>query len=225
MTRDEQQRRWDLYKESIRNNDLIVQANGIRERMCRVASAFANANGIIFPLDATIFEKLELSKKSVNRAKRLIDAVEKEVLGLRFTKDDIDIMAPPGMTDDEIAEYQNMGWILIVAGIVVVTGVIAHSLWVQSENDKLRDQMDNVLYAADGKFCKDPASDLCQKWLEKKKAEQFEPRKGTIAAIESGITNVAEKLKKGAKTITSGLKIGLMVGIPLLLWSWFGKKS
>lgn len=217
MNREEQQKQWDRYKKSVKNNELIVEANAIRSKMAMVAMNYAGQHQIHLPYNSEWDAKLALLRKALNRSKRLIDAVASETLGIRFVGDDIDIMAPAGMSDDEIAEYQTLGWILIAVGIVVVASVIAHSLWVQKQNEELRVKFNNLLYVADNKFCANPESNICKNWINRKKQENFTARKGTIEMLEDGIVSIGQTIKKGAG-------IGLMIAIPLLAWAYFGKR-
>lgn len=168
--------------------------------------------------DPQWWDKLSLSQKAVSRSKRLITAVEANILGLRFTKDDIDILAPPGMTDDEVAEYQSLGWFLLVAGIVVIYGVYKYTSWLLDENEDLATKLNNVLYAADSNFCADSKSAVCSLWLKKKQSQGFDKKKSAIEKLESGIKKIGEVAK-------TGIGVGLAIAIPLLAWSFFGRRA
>lgn len=195
-----------------------MEANSIRANMASSAIDYGNSVGMPIAHDPAWFDKLALIRKSANRNKRLIDAVNSERLGLRFNNGDMDIMAPASMTADEVAEYQALGWIIIVSGIVVLAGVVAYITWLQKENEDLKTKFNNLLFASDKTFCRDPNSSVCQKWVDRKARENFEAKKGTIEQLESGIKSVAQTAKKG-------LGIGIAIAIPLVLWSLARKAS
>lgn len=217
MTRAEQQRRWDKFKHLRRNCELLVNANVLRASMARSAVEFGIQYKQPILVNPDLWQKLDLSIKSVNRSNRLITGVENEKLGVRFTKDDIDILAPKTMSEGEIEEYKQLGWIIIVVGVVVLAAGIAYTWWVTDENEKLKTEYNNILVASDQKFCADPNSAICKAWIERKNKENFAQKKSTIEKLESGITDFVDTAKKGVGA-------GLAVAIALIAFSWFGKK-
>lgn len=208
MATAKQKKLWRDYKRNVENIDLRCQANAVRVQMCYAALDFGNRNNLPIAFDTQAFDKHFMLVRAVNRAKRLIDAVESEKLGLRFTHGDIDIMAPPDMTADEIAEFQMMGFVLIAVGVVVIAGIIATQIIWNNESLKLTDEYNHLLEQSDNKYCADPASPTCAAWLNRKKAEGFKPKKNIIERLESGIKAVAS-------SATSGLGIGIALAIPL----------
>lgn len=208
MATAKQKRLWRDYKRNVENIDLRLQANAVRIQMCYAALDFGNRAGAPIAFDTQAFDKHFMLVKAVNRAKRLIDAVENEKLGLRFAHGDIDIMAPPDMTADQIAEYHLMGFVLIAVGVVVIAGIIATQIVWNNESLKQTDQFNRLLKTADNKYCADPASPTCAAWLNRKKAEGFKQKKNIIERIEGGIKGVVS-------SATSGLGIGIALAIPL----------
>jgi len=182
-----------------------------------VALKFAAENRVALPFSAEVRARQLEDRKYTARLRKLILGVESNRLGLRFQGGDIDVMAPSSWNQDQVAEYSQLGWILIVSGIVVVGAIVAHSLWLFAREKEIREKYNELLKTADQKFCADPKSPLCAKWLTKKKAENFEPRKSTIQILESGITEIAS-------STGSALKWGLIIAIPLIAWSWMGKR-
>jgi hypothetical protein len=140
------------------------------------------------------------------RIQRTIGDVELERLGLRESGDDIDIMAPPGTTDDELSQYRDLGWIPIAIGVVVVIGVLAMLYHEHQEANELRKKYKPLYDLANDKLRGDP------QWEEKKRSVEFARRKSTW-----------ERLETAAKSLVGGAKIGIAIAIPiaiLVLWSW-----
>lgn len=212
-----QERLWNRFLSVAKNCELVVSANALRASMGAAALQFGEQNGIQIHFDPQVTLRYSEDRKYQARLRKLIYGVETNKLGLRFREEDFDILAPNTWNEDQVAEYSQLGWILIATGIVIVTAVIGHSLWLYKREQEIRQKYNELLATADSKFCKDPNSPLCGTWLEKKKTENFEPKKSTIEILEAGI-----------KTITSStgsaLKWGLAIAIPLLAWSYLGKK-
>jgi hypothetical protein len=67
-----------------------------------------------------------------NRLSRVMSKVELGTYGVRFVGDDFDVMAPPNITDDELAidRWQGFGLVLTV---IVIGALVVGAIWGTSE--------------------------------------------------------------------------------------------
>lgn len=206
----EQSKRWNHYKELAANCGRIARSNEIRAQMCDIALKFAMRRNVPIPFVGDIFERTEQIVKLSSRQKRHIDWVEDGTLGLWFTKDrDIDIMAYPNSTSDEIANYKSLGaWQLIALGIVIVAGAIGFAYYMYKRSERDRNEYNRLLTYMDRKFCADPSDPNCAQWEEEKRENDFGEKKTLLQEIDAGITSVTGK-------IGTGLGVGLALALPL----------
>ena len=151
---------------------------------------------------------IDLEEK-IDRVIHLIRKVEDHQLAIRYNGGDIDIVDP----DD-----QNFGfpWIVVVAGVVILAGVVGTLLYYKSEYDDIRPKYNNLLTATDRMFCKEDSPETCAEWTRYKEDTGYTKRRTLVERITDGL---------GSATRT-GAKWGLTIGIPLLIgWlAWSHKK-
>lgn len=77
-------------------------------------------------------EDIKHLTESYNRLARVMAKVEIGKYGVRFEGDDFDIMAPPNITDDELAidRWQGFGLVLTV---IIVGALVVSAIWGTSE--------------------------------------------------------------------------------------------
>lgn len=219
MSPREQQRRWAYLKAAVRNAELIMEANGIRADMARTAIDFGKKYSVSLPHNPDIFQKQDILRKGINRIKKLIDAAESEKLGVRFTKQDIDIMALPEMTDDEIAEYHNLGFVFVLVGVAIIVGAVGYAYMVDGENKNLRTDFNQLLNTYDLHYCADPTSDMCKNYQDTKVDHNFVAKAGTIDQLEKGVKDLGKFIAENAGT---GIAIAVAVG--MIAYAWKGTK-
>lgn len=210
-------RLWRKFLHEANNVDLLTQANTIRAQMVLTALEF----GVMVKQPLTVnpesLAKIDQLNKANNRNHRLISGVEIKKLGLRFSADDFDILASQGLSADEIAEYQALGWIPIAIGVVILSSALMYMGFLTQENENLKAEYNKLLNTADSKFCALPNSATCQAWNQTKQTENFEQKKTAIEKLESGVSDFVDTIKKGAG-------VGIAVAIALIAFSYLGKK-
>jgi len=153
---------------------------------------------------------LELSKK-LRQVKELVRKVEDRELAVQFRGTDIDIVDP---------NFQGFsGLPLIIAGAIVLTGLIAGLLYYKKEADEVRPKYNNLLKATDKVFCKEGSPETCAEWKAYKKQTGYTQRQ-TVA--EKIFAAIEQPVKTGAKYGTAIL-LGL-VGV-MLSGLLFGKEK
>lgn len=192
-----------------------------------IALDFAKQNKIdlIQPTNEEYAAHIERRKK-LGYLTKWLEWVEEGKLAIRITgNDDFDILAPPDLTDDEIAAYKYptlSGWIGVAAlGILIVAGLISVIYLMMNDNDVLSQKLQNLLDIADAKFCSDPNSAMCQAWLQKK-ATDYDKRKGLIDQIKDAVSKAVAAL---GKATTSGVMIAIPILALYFAMSWKGKKK
>lgn len=217
------ERRWKLFKTATRNLELLTESNGIRLNLMQAAVDFGSQNGITVSHNPEDLKYVDVTRKFVNRSKRLIDAVELEELALRFTHNDIDIMAPPGTTSDEIAQYQSLDFFIVatITYVVVWSSIYAATTYALDHSEKLATTNNNQIYKNDMNFGTHKDPQIRQRWKEMKKEKDFQPKKSIIGDLMDGIQGLGDFMKKKAGM---GLVIAVPVIAALLFLSLRGRK-
>jgi hypothetical protein len=136
-----------------------------------------------------------------------VQRVENHTWGVQFRDGDIDIVDP----QSEIS-----GVLLVIAGVVVIAGLIATTYMLTTENDELAKDYRVLSAATDKKFCKQGSPKTCAEWKKFKRESGYDDRKSVIEKITDGIGEAA----------TTGTKWGLGIAIPIALvaFLWSQKK-
>ena len=202
---------WNRFKQVAKRADLEIRANKLRAVNLALGVQFAKRNQIALPFDAVpLLEQMKRIDAKNERLKRTIMAVELEELGLRFRNNDIDIMAHPGTSPDVVAKYQLSGWPIIIAGIVVVTVVIAWLAALRQQNAEIGPKLSGMVDDVDSLLCGDPADPKCVEWNKIKEQNKYHERENLIDSIEKAAKQFPDTVKKVAG-------IGLAVVIPLAI--------
>lgn len=206
-----QEERWQKLQNLVKRTDYLGQSNAILAKMARITVEFAQLNELILPFDAMLFDKTVHMIKATNRSKRLIIAVQQEKLGLNFTnQDDIDIVAPADMSDEQIAEYQNLGWVVFIGGVIILAASIVYTEYMEDEGWVQRKDYNKLFRASNSKF-QEIGGQVLADWNKTIAEEGFKIKKQEASRLAS----LAKKVTGG---LSSGLMIGLAVGIPLLIF-------
>ena len=105
-------------------------------------------------------------------------------------------------------------FIPVIVGLVLLAGVISRLIWVERENDDLSDKFNDILHKTDKTLCSDPSSPVCKDWQKTKSEKSYKENE-----------TLADTIKQAAASTGRGLGIGLMIAIPLIAWSWFGRRK
>lgn len=156
---------------------------------------------------------VELEKRVVeaevklDNLKNVIRKVEDHDFTIQFNKGDIDIVDPSQNLD---------GWPIILAGFVIVVGVISLADWIWDELDDCQRNYRILDRATDKVFCTEGTPETCAEWKAYKVESGLEERKKLAEGITSGL---GKKLKTGAQW-------GIAVAIPLIVLAflWRSRK-
>ena len=202
--------KWKKAKKQAESLNLRLNALNERYKILSDAMMIAASSGISLSNLIPWFDDYKSLQDDDRKLQRIIAGVETGKLGLRLssqTSNDIDVLAPSGTPDDEIADY-NMGWILIAIGVVVAVGLVAIFAYKTAKANQLKTQYLPLYNYCNKRLAGDP------EW-ESKKRGVFTERKSTW-----------ERLEKAADRIVGGASTGLMIAIPimgLILISWLKK--
>jgi hypothetical protein len=216
-----EKKKWDEVLRLAEQLKRYTYANVLRDENFKLISVFSARYGVQIPLmTADEIKRLNRNIEAFKRIYKAIQAVERLELGIYFAEDDVVIVAPSWYTSDQIASYQLSGWpfVLIAAGVAIVAGVIGYIHRLQSDNEELSSRYDAVLQASEKRICSDPTSAACQAWKKEKEPKAIKENEGIIASLTSGIAEIGQTAKKG-------LGIGLALAIPLLAWSYLGRRK
>lgn len=201
---------WKKSKKQASALNLRVNALGERFKILSDAIMISAAKQIQLPNLLPWINDFKQLQKDDQRLQKIVADVELGKLGLRESEQkpgDIDVMAPPGTTEDELVDY-NIGWVLIAIGVVVAIGLVAIFAYKTAKANQLKNQYLPLYNYCDNKLSGDP------EW-EAKKRSVFSERKSTW-----------ERLENAANRIVGGASTGLMIAIPvaaLVLMSWLKK--
>lgn len=210
--------RWSDFVKLADRVMMMTGANGLRLRNYETIARFAESVGIktVDPTEAK--KELNIISADILRIKKAIALVEANELGIQFSVDgEISIVAPTSYTKEQIASYGLGAWplILIGVGIVLIGGIVARALWMESKNAELESKVDGWTKFVDGELCKDPNDPKCAAW-KTEKAKDYTPTKNTIDRLVEGLAEVGTTAKKG-------LGWGIAIAIPLLAWGFLKK--
>jgi hypothetical protein len=175
-----------------------------------IAAKFLSTRGIVLPyFSAAPGLEQQFLKVSAELEKitDMIRDVEDGTLGARWQGGDFDIIQPPS------ASGMQGFFIPVIVGLVLLVGVITRLIWVEKENNELSDKFNDILTKTDKTLCSDPSSQVCKDWKKTKSEKSYKENE-----------TLADTIKRAAASTGEGLGIGLMIAIPLLAWSWFGRK-
>lgn len=201
---------WDRAEALKKKVILLATIMRLRHKQLMRAAQFAAAHGV--PFDAGELPGLESRMLAVlsqiEQYRRLHCDVNGQQLGVKpsATGDDLDIVQP--QESDSFG-----GWPLIVAGVIILIGIIARWIYVENEVTTISEKYNHVLTKTDNEFCKDPSSKLCQDW-------QAEKKTGDLAKNET----LVDSVKRAMGTVGSGIGTGLMLIIPLLALMYLPRK-
>lgn len=180
---------------------------------------FATKAGI--PLDepqiASLADRMFSSLKEVETLKDLMCQVNQNKLGIRMNANgqDLDIVQPK--EGEPVLEGAQLGWVIPVIVIaVIVAAIIARWLYLEDEVGELNDQFDGVIERSDEALCKDPKSQQCKNWIAAKKSGSYYRRQTMIDDLKNAAGAVGTWTK-------NKLGWGLIIAVPLLLWSFTRK--
>jgi hypothetical protein len=209
---------WARFKQVARRADLGIQAANLTAQNLVLAINYAKTVAQpISPAVHTELKKLQQLNQQNAKLKQAINGVEIDELGVRFRGNEMDILVVPGTSEDIWAKYQQFGWLVLVAGIVIgasVVTVIAALITGYIEADAKLSSMTDEL---DAQFCIDPNSAECKDWEALKQREGYAQRNNLISQLKSEANSLPSSVGKIASSI--GLAL-IPVAIIVLGWAW-----
>ena len=176
----------------------------------------------------SLYYELDDLKNRAKKLKNIMYAVHTDILELYFPKGvygDIQIYAYPGMNEDEIAQYSltgnddNLGLVIVItAGALIWTAIIATGagtglyFYIDHINGKTQAleerQIANQALLHD-KFCDDPDSPGCLRFLDFRTAQGYQTDTDYIDSMKRKIVEAMDGLGGAASQ-------GLSWGIPIV---------
>lgn len=213
-------RQWESFKTVAKRADLEIRATGLEVQNLALAVQFAKSKNIPINVDMPqIIAQTQDIAKINKRLKEAIIGVEVEDLGLRFSNNDIDIMAPAGASPDMVNKYE-LGWIVIAVGIVIGMSIIAYMAALRQQNAELHAKVSVLVDETDTMLCADPNSDLCKEWTETKQRERFLERQNLIDSLTQDAAGLPDAVVKIGGALT-----GVLIPIAIIAIAWAWSKS
>lgn len=211
---------WESFKAVAKRSDLEIRAAMLRFKQVQTLHRFLTERGMPIWFDV---EQLAAEARFVynrnERIKKCIEQVELGRFGLRFERGEIDIMAPPGTTSDEIAPYQFRGFPIIIIGAVVAYAIIEI---IADQRQKAYDtyrKASNIVAHGDEQLCADPNSQQCRDWEAVKAENNFEEQNSNIGGLFDDAKEWPTTVKNWLKGAAGGLAIAAIAVAAFLLWS------
>lgn len=110
-----------------------VEKTIVLSNFAKKVQVFSDNHGLGFEIwNDKQTDDIKKLTENFNRLSRVMAKVELGTYGVRFVGDDIDIMAPPNITDDELAidRWQGFGLVLTV---IVIGALVVSAIWGTSE--------------------------------------------------------------------------------------------
>lgn len=205
-----QTRQWGKVVKSATALNMRNKALGFRAKNLIDIFNIARQGGVDLPRVTEYLQAIHTEQDLDRKIQLAIGAVMTHDLGIRFRGGDIDIMAPPGTSDDELAQYQGLGVVLILTGIVVVAS-IAWTLAKRHDQVKLiQAKYIPLIRYCENVICADPTSDMCRKYMQHKQSIDFKSREYAARQSENGADTIMN-------TLHTGVKWGIAIAIPLIV--------
>lgn len=207
-----EQAQWDRFEHKSKLLLLEIELFEHLRNQCDIARDFAELNGLVFPAMAESIEDAQHFRWIQKKLNRILTGVNSDEIGLTFPNgptSDFDIVGDPNMNEDELAYYQLSGIVLIVAGVVIVSSAIAWAMWERSRAKKAIERDESTKSLAEAKFCADPNSDICSRWLSYK-IERGYDQEQTFA------DDLYDRIQELGESIPGGVSSGLSYAIPLI---------
>jgi hypothetical protein len=213
-------RQWSSFKQVAKRTNLEVRATSLEVQNLSLLVGFTKSKNVPFAVDlpAIVAEFKQINTRN-ERLKEAILQVELGAFGLRFTKNDIDILAPPGTSDDIVTKHQ-LGWLVYAIGITIGIGVIAYMAALRHQNAELNAKVSSLVDEGDSLLCADPNSAQCQEWTETKQKERFDARENLIDSITGQAQGLPDAVVKIGGALT-----GVLIPIAVIVGAWAWAKS
>jgi hypothetical protein len=202
--------KWDKLVKIARAINLRTQAAAVGARNISAAVDIGRQHGITLPGSAEQLADVADLQERDDKLQHIIGAVEMEELGLRFTRGDIDIMALPGATDEELAQYRGFGLVGIIIGIVIVAGAIALGVHFFMESTKIA-KRNKILERRNDELLSGQA---LTDWQQYRQSVAYTDN-------QSFYEDLMETADEAGKIIRTSSQWGIALAIPLGLWMIF----
>lgn len=214
LANDKELKKWRQFEREFDRFTQLFYLTTARALNAAFAQNLAVKYKVAFPLLEQSEKDFFACRSWYLKTRDLIRGVEEHTLGITFSDNDVNIVKT-----QEQGELK--GWfipILVVAGVALLIGAIADTLRQRKKLEEVEKAFKGATDFADKRFCADPASPLCAEWKQTKNLEQYRSNETIIDRLSKAVSET------GAK-ISSGLGVGLAIAVPLILWSWFGKRA
>lgn len=215
----QEQLQWKLFVAHKRILSKQIEIANRTKEQCITCQQFADDNQVSIPSIAPVASILQKTQLNFIKLGRIISGVEEETIGLSFPsgpKADFEIVADPTMTSDEIAQYQLSGIVLLIAGATILAGAIAYALWERGQTKKVIARHEAVKSVAESKFCADPNSDICARWMSFRESQGYDDEQTFVDDLYDQVVHLQETLPT---SISSGVSwaIPVIAGIGLIV--------
>lgn len=196
---------------------VVLLAYSVRLKHAQILAAAKHAAKYKMTLNisemADLEQRMIAALKEVEQLRQYHADVNGLHLGVRMSADgkDLDIVSAQPMSMGAI-------WIPIVLGAIVLIGIIARWIHLETEVQEISNQYNGVITQADNALCQDPSSEMCQSWNQQKAVGDYYKRQTLIDKVESAVKSVGSSVK-------TGLSWGLALAVPLLIFLYAPRRS
>jgi hypothetical protein len=200
---------WRIFERRIKAVKAYTTLITAKTAQIDIALIFGAQAGVPIPMiSADLVDRQMLSEKATKKWSTLHAAIMAEQLGIQLRNNDLDIVASPTMTADQVAYFQTLGiapLVWLVGGAICLLGGLAAIWKTMTENENLVDDFNALLLETDQRYCSVPNSDLCRAWLRRKNDQDYRSQE-----------TIVKKAKNEIAAIGSGIGSGISTGIGLL---------
>lgn len=176
-----------------------IFANSARALNAEIIKRYAFKYNLQVPqLAADLTSRFQATANEWKKIRRAMSYVESYDLGVQFAAGDINIVAPPSYTKEQIQALNLSGWFIPIAvGFVIFAGVVARLYYIEKENDRLTAELETVIKASEKRICTDPNSAECKNWKLETESTDYLKNKGLIDEITESLASVGAAAKTG----------------------------
>jgi hypothetical protein len=195
--------------ENLLNYQLLYQVE--------IASKYAQLADIKIPSVDKVRSRIDNVYKHCRKLNALIGGVRNGDLALKFgagKNGDFGIVGPASMNDDERMQYEMGAIISVVVGVIGVFTLVSSVIWtvdnLRIENREIRERLEATRSVANDKFCENPNSDVCKRWIDFRNNQGYQKHETAITKLGASISS---SLQKAKDVVFSGVSWAVPIAI------------
>lgn len=156
-------------------------------------------------------EDLLNAKSEIDKLTNAVNDAEMGYLGIVYNNGDFDIVTP---STESVSGFGFPPIVAIGIGVVSVVAIFARWVYLEHKVEEISNDMNEILTDANKELCADPDSSMCKDWKKRRTEKDYKEQE-----------TLSQTVKRAVGAAGKGLEIGLIIALPLLAYTHFGRKQ